>query len=93
MHSAAPIAVLGRRGDVIRIGRVAVADQLAVDVRAARPRVVQSFQDDDPRAFGHDEAVAVLVERPAGPGRLVVAAAERLHVLETGQRHRDHGRL
>ena len=71
------VAVLGRRGDVVRVARHAVADDLGVDPRAAAPRVLELLEDQDAGAFADDEAVAILVERPAGalPGRRCASTA------------------
>ena len=55
-----------RRGDVVRVGRAAAAEHLGVDAGAALLGVFEFFEDDDAGALAEDEAVAVLVERPAG---------------------------
>ena len=67
-------ALLVRGGDVVGVGRVAAAEHLGVDRRAARLRVLVLFEDQDAGPFAEDEAVAVLVERPAGALRVVVAS-------------------
>ena len=61
----------------IRVGRHAVADQLGVDARAARLRVLELLEDQDAGALADDEAVAILVERPAGalPARRCASTA------------------
>ncbi len=48
LHDAhAAVAVLGRRGDVERVGAHAVADELGVDRRAAPPGVLELLEDHD----------------------------------------------
>ena len=54
------VAIFGRRGDVIGVAGQAVADDLGVDLGAARLGVFELFQHDDAGALAHDEAVAVL---------------------------------
>ena len=49
------------------------AKQLGVDARPALAGVLQLLEDHDAGALAQDEAVAVLVERPAGRLRIVVA--------------------
>ena len=49
-------------GDVEGVGGHAVADQLGVNLRAARARELQLFEDHHPRALADDEAVAVALE-------------------------------
>ena len=52
-----------RGGDMVGIARQAVADQLGIDLGAARLRMLIFLEHDDPGALAHDEAVAVLVVR------------------------------
>ena len=59
---------------VMRVGAGTVADDLGVDVRAAAERVLSLFQEQEARALGNDEAVAIDVPGAARPRRLVVAA-------------------
>ena len=70
------VAVFGRRGHVVRVAGHAVADHLGVD-RARRARFASSSSSriEDAGAFAEHEAVAILVERPAGARRIVVARA------------------
>ena len=58
-HGAVALGV--GRGDVIPVGAGAVADQLAVDLRAAGEGVGELFDDGHAGALGEQEAVAVLV--------------------------------
>src|SRR5687768_1370755 len=78
------LATLRWRGDVKRIVRGPVAGQLGVDAGAPGARMALRLQDDDAAALAHDEAVAVAVEGPRGPFRLVVAGGKRFHRGETG---------
>ena len=64
-----------RRGDVVRVGVAAVADDLAVDVRTAGDGAVPTLEHERRRAFAHHESVAVGVERPRRVLGIVVAAA------------------
>ena len=69
------------RGHVVGVGRHAVADDLRVDARAAPARVLErSPARRCPPPSPRHEAVAVGVERPRGPLRLVVARGQRLHL-------------
>src|SRR5947207_11071747 len=52
-------------GQVIRIGRSAVADNFAEDFCAALSCLFQRFQRQDRGAFTNSESVAMSVERPA----------------------------
>ena len=64
-HTPGGAFAFGRRGGhVIRIGRVAVADQLAIDARTARLRVFQFLEHDNRGTLAHDEAIAAEVKRP-----------------------------
>ena len=81
-HADHPAAILGGRGDVVRVARHPVAGELAVDRRAAVLRVLELLEDEDARAFAHHEAVAVQVPRTRGALRLVVARRERAHGRE-----------
>jgi hypothetical protein len=71
----------------------AVADHFRVDARPALPRLVKPLQDHDPGALAHHEPIAILVERPAGALRFVVAPAHRAHVLETSYCHGNDSRF
>ena len=69
------------------IGGVAVdrvADDLAVDLRAAGAGVAEPFEHVHAAPLGHDDAVAVEVERPRGLRRVVVLGQRPLAV-ETGE--------
>ena len=64
---------------MMRVGGVAVADDFAINVRAALFGVFQFLEHEDARAFAHDKAVAVLVERARGVLGIVVARAHGAH--------------
>ena len=66
------VAILGRRRDVIGVAREAVADDLAIDLRAAGERMLALLEDDDAGALADDEAVAVAVIGSRRLGRTVV---------------------
>jgi len=70
--------------EIGRIGVHRVPDQLAVDLRAAAPRVVQSLDDKDATALGDDDSVAIHVERPRRAGRVRVLGQRPL-VAEAGK--------
>ena len=82
-----PRAAGRRLGDVVRVRRRGVADDLGVDVRATRARHLQILQHQHARALAQHEAVALGVEGAARAGRIVVMARERAHVVEGGHRH------
>ena len=75
MAMAAPAPHGMRGGDVVGVGRVADAEHLGVDACAALASVFEFLQDEDAGSLAQDEAVAVLVERPAGRLWVVVAVA------------------
>ena len=81
------VAVLGRRGDVVGVAGQAVADDLGIDLGAARLGVLQLFENDDAGALAHDEAVAVAVIGPRGfLGRVVAVGGKRPAGGEAGKR-------
>src|SRR3954469_13139743 len=74
IHHAEAAFVLGcGLRDVIRIAAHAVADDLRQYVRATLIRAFEFFEDQNPRAFTDDEAVASLIERTAGLLGFIVA--------------------
>ena len=79
-HACRGADALGRRlRDVVRVAVGAVADQLGEDRRAAPSRRFQFLEHQHARTLGHDEAVAVFVERAARALGLVVAGRQRAH--------------
>ena len=86
-------AVLGGRGDMVRVVRDAVAAELAQDVRAARLGVFERFQDQDAPALRHQESVTLFVERTRGFFRFIVARRERAHHVQARNGHRNDGRF
>ncbi len=93
LHAArGPFAAGCRRGHVVRVGRVAVAKQLAIDACAPRFGMFEFFQHDHRRALAHHEAIAAEVEGSGRPLRLVIPRAHGLHCAKTAnaQRH-DRG--
>ena len=88
LHAAiGAVAVLGRGGDVIGVAGHAVADDLGIDLGAARLGVLELLEHDDAGALAHDEAVAVLVIGARGAlGLVVEAGRERAAGGEAGDR-------
>ena len=74
-------------GDVRRVGRDAVAEQLRVDLRAARLRALELLEHEHGRRLADHEPVAPCVERPRRALRVVVPPRERAHRVEAGDRH------
>ena len=81
----------GRQGGRHMVGVVggAVAQDLPVDGGVTPHGVVQRFQHQHRRPFGHHKAVAVPVERPAGARRFLVAGR---HGPDHIERPEDEGR-
>ena len=91
-RAARPFRVGG--GEVVGVAGRAVAGELGVDPRAARYRFVPVLEDEDRRALAHQEAVAVLVERPRRElGPVVEGGAERLQPAERADRELGDRRL
>ena len=87
-----PGGVGGRRlgrADVERVGGQRAAGHGGVDPRPAGPGVLGRLQHGQHRALAVDEPVPVGVERPAGPGRVVVAPGQRAHRRQPGEHHRS----
>ena len=94
LHAAGgAFAFRGGGGHVIGVGGVAVADDLAVDPRAALLRVFEFFEHQHAGALAHDKAVALLVERPRGVLGIVVAGAHRFHGAEAADADGHDGGL
>ena len=60
---------------MVGIAGASITGCVAIDSCASFERVFLFFQNDDSRAFGHNEAIAVFVERAGSPLRIVIAAA------------------
>ena len=89
---AQPFGVGG--GEVKRVAGGAVAGQLGVGPGPAGGGVLGRFQHQDAGPFAENEAVAILVERPAGVlGIVVEAGRQRLQVAEPRERDRRDQRL
>src|SRR5690349_3724992 len=76
-----------------RVGTSAVTDDFRVDLRAALLRVLELFENHDPRAFANHEAVAITFERTRRMYRIVVVGGKRAHRGETRDAHRRDRRL
>ena len=72
-------------GDVVGIAGGTAADDLSVDLRAARFCVFIFFQHQHTGAFTHHEAVAVFVEGTGGVERVVIAGTHGFHGAEPGE--------
>ena len=92
-HTARAVGILRRRCHMVGIAGEAVADDLRIDVRAAPPGELQFLENHHAGALADDEAVAILVEGPAGVRRIVVACGERPHRGKPADAHRRDGRL
>ena len=68
----------------VRVGRDAVAEQLGVDLRAARLRVLELLEHEHRGGLAHHEPVPLGVERPRGALRVVVPPRDRAHRAEAG---------
>ena len=80
-----------RVGDPVGVGRGAVAHEFAVDRGPASLGMLEFLEHHHRRALAKHEAVAVVVERPARPGRLVVPRGERREQVEARDAERmDH---
>ena len=80
---AAHRAFAGRRHHVGAVGGGAVADDLGVDLGAARAGALELLEHQDAAAAGDHEAVAVLVVGAARPlGRVVVLGRHGAHGVE-----------
>ena len=77
-------APLSRGSDVMRIGCLPVAGDLAQNRRAARTGMFQTFHDEKRSAFAHDQSIALAVE---GARRPRLQAAGRTSLLEAAQGH------
>src|SRR5699024_2071768 len=93
-HAApAALAVLARRGHVVRVATHAEADQFAVDARAALPGVLVLLHHQHAGAVGQHEAVAVAVPRTARLFRLLVARRQRARRTEAADSGADRREL
>src|SRR5579871_1397572 len=73
-HGAArAIPVIGRRRDVEGIAAHAEAEELGIDLRTARPRLIVVLEHHRAGAVTHDETVAVAVPGAARPLRIIVS--------------------
>ena len=63
------------------VGADAVAEHFGVDLGAARLGMFEFFEHQDAGPFGEDEAVAIAVERAAGPRSESSLRSERARML------------
>ena len=88
------VAVLGRRGDVVRVGRHAVADQLGVDrARRAPARARAPRGSATPAPSPTTKPSRSLSNGRLARSRLVVARRQRAQRAEAADAHRRDRRL
>jgi hypothetical protein len=82
-HAGRGTATLGMDvGDPIRVGTRAIADDFAVDLRAAGLGSLELFEDEHSGPFAQDEAVAIFVERARGVTRIGVSRGKGREQVE-----------
>ena len=82
-----------RGGEVVGIGRDAIAGQFCVDAGTAGLGVLKFLDHDDTGPFAHDKTITIDIKGTRGALRLVVAHRKGLHVAESGEAHRTDRRL
>ena len=83
-----------RGGDVIGIARQAIANDFAVNLRAARLGPFIFFKHDNTSTFAHHKAVTIPVIRAAGLfGRVIETGAKRAGLRKTGNTDGADGRF
>ena len=75
--------------DVSGVAGCAEANHFAVDSSPTFAGVLEFFEYQQARAIGKHKAIAVLIERSAGPMRLIITGRKRPHVGESA--HPDPG--
>ncbi len=90
-HAVGAVAVSRRLSDVVGVAGHAVANDFREDRSIAFLRVLEGFEDENPCAFAHDEAVATGIERPAGVSGIVIARGKRLHGSKAADAHGSDG--
>ena len=71
-------------GDAVGVGGGAVAENFAVDFRAAGFGVIELFEHEHAGAFAEDEAIAIFIEGARGFGGSVVPGREGGEQVEAG---------
>ena len=71
------VAVRRRRGDVIGVARQAVADELGINLRAARLGMLVDLEHHAARALAHDETVAIAIIGARGLLRPIVESGRK----------------
>src|SRR5580704_13376023 len=92
-HAKGPVAILGRAGDVVRIGAHSVADDFRQYSRPSLASQLQFFQDEHARSFTHHETIAFRIPGPRGFLRLVIALGKSAHRGKTADAHGRDGRF
>ena len=83
-------ALIIRCCNVNCIARHAKAQELGIDARSACLRMLEFFHDNDSRAFGKYESIAIAIEWSTRTGGIIVARTEGLHCRETANAERSH---
>src|SRR5689334_7742540 len=76
-----------------RVRTSTVTHDFTVDLRAALLRVLELFENQDPRALADNETIAVAFERTRRMYRIVVVGGKRAHRGEARDAHRRDRRL
>ena len=79
-----PASLRVRVGDAVGIGRGAIAEQFAVDLGSTPLGMLQFLQHHHRRSLTEHKPIAVAIEGPAGPRRLIVAGGEGCEEVEPG---------
>src|SRR5271163_2927843 len=86
-HAERAVAVGRGLRDVVRVARHAVANDFGKNIRVALLRVLERFEDQNPRPFANDKSIAPRIERPAGVSGIVIARRERFHSSKSANPH------
>ena len=79
--------------DVAGVAAGPIAHQLTIDPSASATGMLELLKDHHTGSLGKHETIALGVERPTGPLRIVGPERQGAHVLKTGQAHRRQRRL
>src|SRR6185312_13219659 len=91
-HHTKTTFVLGRGlRDVISVAAHPIADHFRNRLRATRSCMFQLLEDKYPRAFAHDESIAITVPWTAGFFGFVIARVKRTHGRESADAERSNG--
>ena len=91
--SGGTLAVRPGSGHVVGIIRGAIAKNLTIDSRIASHGIAEPLQDYDSGSFGHDEAVSLQIEGPAGALGILVAGRHCTNGSKSTEGQRREGCL